>query len=72
MGRLEKKGATDLPRHSQKLLKVCTPSGRWRNNAVELPRGGHHMSKVKVFKIATVLSSLAAIVAASGAGEKWG
>lgn len=30
------------------------------------------MSKVKVFKIATVLSSLAAIVAASGAGEKWG
>lgn len=30
------------------------------------------MSKVKIFKIATVLSSLAAIVAASGAGEKWG
>ena len=30
------------------------------------------MSKVKIFKIATVLSSFAAIVAASGAGEKWG
>lgn len=29
------------------------------------------MIKVKIFKIATVLSSLAAIVAASGAGEKW-
>lgn len=30
------------------------------------------MSKVKLFKIATVLSSFAAIVAASGAGQKWG
>jgi hypothetical protein len=30
------------------------------------------MDKLKIFRIATALSALAAIVAASGAGEKWG
>ena len=30
------------------------------------------MGKLRVFRIATALASLAAIVAASGAGQKWG
>lgn len=30
------------------------------------------MGKVTVFRIATALSALAALVATSGAGQKWG
>ncbi len=32
----------------------------------------HLMGKVTIFRIAAALSSLAALVAASGAGQKWG
>ena len=30
------------------------------------------MGKLRVFRIATALAALAAIVASSGAGQKWG